>query len=388
MALLRVLVELGVAVTAVHYDHAAREESAHDAAWVNQQCRRLGVPCLRARRQAALGKGSPEAAMRAHRYAYFAEIVSQSGIDTLALGHTANDLVEGMLLNLLRGAGLAGLRGMPYRRGPYVRPLLGVWRAEVLDFLESRGIAYLTDPTNADPTLARVRVRSLLLPALERSRPDITKRLWQVAATARSRQTAVEAAANATLSGRTSSIKELQGLSPSVRAEALRRLFYNAGGRQPGLSRRHLQAADRTVVAGKSGQRISLPDGLILRRLYDRIEVASSGPTPAREHELVVRPCLGCATVSAAHLRPGFRLLLGGRTPGLRMRPGPGGRNRKLQDLLVDAKVPRHLRDQLPLVFADGQLAWVPGIATDVRFAVPPGQDSLHVEVIEARIPL
>jgi tRNA(Ile)-lysidine synthetase-like protein len=66
------------------------------------------------------------------------------------------------------------------------------------------------------------------------------------------------------------------------------------------------------------------------------------------------------------------------------MRPLPAGRTRKLQDILVDAKVPRHLRDSLPLVFADGELAWVPGIALDSRWASPTGVPAVHAELVEA----
>jgi tRNA(Ile)-lysidine synthetase-like protein len=70
------------------------------------------------------------------------------------------------------------------------------------------------------------------------------------------------------------------------------------------------------------------------------------------------------------------------------MRPLPGGRTRKLQDILVDAKVPRHLRDTLPLVFADGELAWVPGIAIDSRWAPAKGVSAIHAEVVAASGPL
>ena len=70
------------------------------------------------------------------------------------------------------------------------------------------------------------------------------------------------------------------------------------------------------------------------------------------------------------------------------MRPLPGGHTRKLQDILVDAKVPRHLRDSLPLVFADGELAWVPGVAVDSRWASKQGVLSIHAELVEASEPL
>ena len=96
----------------------------------------------------------------------------------------------------------------------------------------------------------------------------------------------------------------------------------------------------------------------------------------------ICRGCLGSS--SAAHFPIGTQLSLGSRLPGLRMRPLPSGRLRKLQDILVDAKVPRHARDALSLVFADGELAWIPGIALDSRWAAFPGGPSIHAEVVSS----
>ncbi len=93
------------------------------------------------------------------------------------------------------------------------------------------------------------------------------------------------------------------------------------------------------------------------------------------------RKCPGCDDEGAVHLRPGV-LAIDHRRPGLRLRPLPHGRTRKLQDVLVDAKVPRHERDRLPLVFLDGRLAWVPGIAVDATLTTPRSQPGRHVELI------
>jgi tRNA(Ile)-lysidine synthetase-like protein len=107
---------------------------------------------------------------------------------------------------------------------------------------------------------------------------------------------------------------------------------------------------------------------------------ATSGATSGAT--LATRPCEGCASSTAAHFPAGVSLELGHRTPGLRMRPLPSGRTRKLQDILVDAKVPRQLRDTLPLVFADGELAWVPGIALDARWGALGAPVAVHAEVV------
>jgi len=97
--------------------------------------------------------------------------------------------------------------------------------------------------------------------------------------------------------------------------------------------------------------------------------------------ELNVSACSGCDEPGAAHLKPGLDLRLGYREPGLRMRPLGGHGTRKLQDIFVDARVPREDRDAWPLVFAGDALAIVPGIAVSSEMATRAGEPSLHVTV-------
>jgi tRNA(Ile)-lysidine synthetase-like protein len=96
---------------------------------------------------------------------------------------------------------------------------------------------------------------------------------------------------------------------------------------------------------------------------------------------LEVSTCAGCDDSTAAHLRPGLELRLGYRRPGLRIRPLGGRGTRKLQDVFVDARVPREDRDWWPLVFAGDVLAVVPGIAVSAEMAARSGERSLHVTV-------
>src|SRR5260221_2987367 len=124
-ALLLLLRAAGVPVVAAHFDHALRSSSHQEAVQVARFCARLGVELVAARPSAPLAAGSVQAAARAHRYAFLEEARASARLATVALGHTADDLVEGALLHLLRGAGLAGVRGLPPRPGPLGRPLRG-----------------------------------------------------------------------------------------------------------------------------------------------------------------------------------------------------------------------------------------------------------------------
>ncbi len=377
-ALLLWLEESGVKLTAAHFDHALRAESAQDADHVAGVCARLGVPLVRGCRTEPLSRGSRQAAARALRYEFLLRARQATGSDVVCLGHTADDVVEGVLIHLLRGAALAGLRGMPRTRGPFVRPLLDVWRTDVEAYLEARGIVPLRDPANADTVrYARARVRHVLLPALERDLPGLGRRLRAVAEKAAGLQEHLETAAGRLVRDGVASRAELRASPRLVRFEAYRQLH----GRQPALNRRHLVAMDALALEGETGTGLDLPSGLRLRVEPERVYVGMANlpaPPPVR---LAVRDCKGCDERGAAHLRPGPVLTVGYRRPGLRMRPVGAPGSRKLQDVLTDAKVPRHLRDGLALVFADGRLAWVPGIAVDSDFAALPGAPALHVTI-------
>jgi len=174
-ALLVALRDLGRQVTAAHYDHALRKESQRDVEHVARLCAGIGAPLVTGRRTSSLPRGSRQAAARRLRYAFLEGAREQVGADLIALGHTADDTVEGVLLHLERGCALAGLRGMPARRGHYVRPLLGAWRADLRAALAAAGYDWLEDPTNGDVAYARARVRHQLLPRLESDPPRVAK---------------------------------------------------------------------------------------------------------------------------------------------------------------------------------------------------------------------
>src|SRR5438132_11477443 len=117
------------------------------------------------------------------------------------------------------------------------------------------------------------------------------------------------------------------------------------------------------------------------------MEVVASRPAVLRSPRLEVRSCGGCDDGQAAHLRAGLRLRVGFRRPGLRLRPAGGRGSRKLQDIFVDARVPREERDGWPLVFAGDSLAWVPGHAVAADLVPARGEPAQHVALTPMPVP-
>src|SRR5215472_10047321 len=138
--MLLTLHEAGRDLIAAHYDHALRDGSDAVARHVSDICERLGIVLITERRREPLPKGSLQAAARQLRYAFLERARTEAGAEWVATAHTADDVVEGMVLHLLRGCGLAGFRGMPAKRDLVVRPFLNVWREDINAFLQARGV--------------------------------------------------------------------------------------------------------------------------------------------------------------------------------------------------------------------------------------------------------
>ncbi|HEY1419963.1 MAG TPA: tRNA lysidine(34) synthetase TilS [Candidatus Dormibacteraeota bacterium] len=383
-ALLLAARDAGLDVIAAHYDHALRAGSELVAAQVRALCEHLGVEMVEERRDEPVPRGSIQAAARELRYSFLDRAMQEKDCGAVALAHTADDLVEGVVLHMLRGCGLAGLRGMPAARGHYVRPWLSVWRSEVIDYLRRRDIIAHTDPSNVDRKHARVRIRMDVLPAMERDRPGILARFHAVALQASAWHDRANQHAYAALAAGGVDAAHLRTLPEPVAAEVLAILYRRAGGAEPGLARSHVRSMLALASGGRGGRGVDLPRGLRFRIVGGQMQITRPAAVEAGAPALPrieTRRCSGCADQHAAHLREGLLLRVGFRTPGLRMRPTGGRGTRKLQDIFVDSRVPREERDAWPLVFAGDRLAWVPGIAVDADHNSVPGEAALHVSV-------
>ena len=193
LSLLHVMHTLGFCVNAAHVNHQLRQEADQEAEIVRQYCADWNVPytCHRVNvaAYAKEKKLSIEESARILRYTCLMQTAKQIGAQTLAVAHQADDQVETVLMHMLRGAGSSGLKGMPYRsilpafseEIAVVRPLLGVWRSEILDYCRENQITPCYDRTNADTLYFRNRIRQELIPTLKSYNPRADQHLWQLA---------------------------------------------------------------------------------------------------------------------------------------------------------------------------------------------------------------
>jgi tRNA(Ile)-lysidine synthetase-like protein len=254
----------------------------------------------------------------------------------------------------------------------------------VEEYLRAAGVTPLRDPSNQDAEhYARVRVRLRLLPELRSRLPALDQRVWSIAVravgwTERLEREAEECGPR---------LKDLVAAPVAVRHEVYRQLH----GGLPALSRRQLEAVDRLVLRGATGDGLDLPAGRLWRD-RDRLVMERVAPVPTSLPVARVRWCEGCRAPvdEAVHLPGGDappQVNVLRRRPGLRLRPAGARGTRKLQDLLVDAGIPRRHRDALALLFeagppgADERLLWVPGVARAEGLTLPAEHPGWHVSL-------
>ena len=248
-------------LTVAHLDHGLREDSADDATFVTDAADALGLPWETRRTDvAALARAegrSIEDAGREARYRFLAEVAPKGAL--IATAHTADDAAETVLLNLLRGSGLGGVRGIPSRRGDIVRPLLLQRRAALRALLDAAGITYRLDPSNEDPAHLRNRVRGQLLPLLEELRPGAVERIGQFARLAADDDALLDEVAAAELSRRTTPDGGIDWHEPPGPALGRRVLRLALG--DPAPSSERLEALMAAATGERGGVRIELGGG-------------------------------------------------------------------------------------------------------------------------------
>ena len=291
MCLLHLLWQLGEAegfqVAAAHYNHNLRgAESTRDEDFVRQQCQKWHIPLAVgsgdvAGQAARQGTGVEETA-RAMRYDFLQQAAAEMGACRIATAHNADDNAETLLLHLVRGSGLQGLTGIPPRRGDIVRPLLTVPRAEIVSYLETHGIAFVEDSSNADSRYTRNYLRHQVMPLLRACNPRLTEHLGQTIRHLRQDNDYLNAQAYQACQAARWAEDDLvieagivAALSDAVAPRAVRRLLEMTGDGDTGCSAAHLDAVVELCRGEDPSAVVFLPRGRLAQRIYRELLITT-----------------------------------------------------------------------------------------------------------------
>ncbi len=397
----------------VHLDHNLRDDSATDAKFVEEHTTHLGLPfsghTVELSQLMKQWKLSTEAAGRRARYEFFESVCHKTGATKIALGHHKDDIAETLLMNLVRGVGSSGLKGiLPIRDGKFIRPLAGFSRKEIEMFLDSENLVPRQDPTNTDQRYLRNRIRHELLPILEQNyNPNIRTGLTKTAEilgteSAYLDSLAREAFENGKLSpsNKTSIILDRSTFQQKhlvLQRRILRHAISEMAGKMSDFSFDHYQAILNSINGERPNAMLSLPNELLFRRAYDQL-IFESKSTEIEEYvySLDVPGQTYITEVNAnitAHVydslptdklsipdgtyeaifdyeKVDLPLIVRNRRQGDRFQPHGMKGTKKIKDYMIDVKVPRMDRDKIPLLVFGNEILWVIGFTTNNKFKI------------------
>ena len=406
--------EQGASLTAAHFNHQLRgAESDRDEAFVRDWCAAHDIPFVSGSgdvRGCAEQEGlSLEEAARMLRYAFLRREAEKLGAyPNIYTAHHADDNAETILMNLIRGTGVAGLTGMAYHQDDICRPLLDVRRAELQDYAAVHGIPHVEDSTNTDPNAAaRNYLRLEIMPRLGQLNPRAVEHIND----AGGRLRALDRAAEEEAARRTAHVEVREGrvtLSKRALAEAsgavqprmLLQLFDLLGVGRRDITAAHLNAILRLTrhTAWGKESRLDLPHGVTARycrewliletrpQLLTEVQLLPGCPVAWGDYRITL---LDQPEGEGLALRPRRQtestvLTVGPVEPGDRLHlPETRGGGRSVKRLCLDRRISLSERDRLPAVYTEGRLAAVWRLGVDTAF-LPEGEPCRFIQIAEA----
>ena len=430
VALLHFLIEIAprfpLRLAVAHLNHSLRqEESDNEAKFVASLAETLCLPCYIEKIDVPEFQRSHrlsiEEAARRVRYRFFKDVAVKHRFDKIALGHHCDDNAELILMHLFRGSGPLGISGIPpVREGQIVRPLIRLLKSEIMDFVNAKGIGYVSDTSNTDPRHLRNKIRHHLIPSLkENYNPRISETLNRLATITRCEEEWIEDLINPifdrmVLSLETDhidlSVSEINETHIAVKKRIFRKAIATVKGDLRRIAFSHVDSMIRLVETGPRFGGLDLPDGIRISRSDETIRISKekiAGRSPDAAHpfgeklsfeynifepglfhikevgirlELSEIPLARLSDIGHAGHRVAFfdmeklrfPLIVRNVHPGDRFTPLGMTGTQKLKKFFINNKVSRAERSKCPVVLSRGRIIWVAGYRIDEIAKVTP----------------
>ncbi len=405
---------LNLFLVIAHVNHGFRpEESEREAEVVQKESARLRLPFeygkFNVKEFQKLGGLSPQDAARRIRFHFFDDLLRKHGAQKIALGHHADDQVETILLRLIRGAGLRGLKGMlPIRDGKVIRPLLEVWRWEVESFALKNEVSFLSDSSNSRSDYLRNRIRLGLVPLIEKEfQPHFKETLLRASTLLREEDDYLETGAEKAFQRMVHQTKdtlsfkwsEYRPLHRAVQWRVIRKIVQRIHDGEAVLGdggRTDVLRVFQKLRQPSASFLMELAHGVWIEKRYDVVSLGKRDINPAAPFEVALRSPgrtfikeIGREVVIEERNRGPFKDYRGPATAALmdyeslrfplkirNFRPGdrfcPLGvkGTQKLKEFFIDHKVPKFERPSVPLLISEERIAWVVGYRIDERVKI------------------
>lgn len=403
--------EFRIKLMVAHYDHGLRQaEDEPETQFVDHLAASMALP-FETEKGALLKAGSTasmEEKAREARYRFLERLKTRFNAQKIATGHSLNDQAETVLMRFLRGSGPSGLAGIPpLRDDVIIRPLIEVKREEVESYLEARGLTYVTDSSNFEIRYLRNKIRLELLPLLLDYQPRLVEHLGQLSTILRDENDYLEREARNWVKKEAELTAEEEILVPvssfiklpqPVRNRVTRSLLMKIRKNLRRIDQGHIKSVYRLALNKNPQGMINLPDGLTVKKTYDRLAFTIGAKPKSRDFSYSLE---GPGTlflerisrsISLVEIKGGVDFKLGDSTrtayldadkllyplivrnfrPGDRFIPLGMEGHKKIKDFFIDLKIPSGTRSLIPILMSQGTPVWVCGYRIDERFKVTP----------------
>jgi len=392
-----------------HINHMARgNDSQSDAEFVAHISKKLELPFflkeIDVQKESIKLKRSFQDTARVIRFQFFEETLGEMGGTKIALGHSADDQVETILLNMIRGAGLKGLIGMPKTRGNIIRPFLQIYRNEIESYLEERKISFRNDFSNNDTKYLRNKVRKELIPCLEGYNPAIRKNLNEMSQILEddnfllSQMTREIFNQNYFKENKEKKIvwnlENFMSYPVALQRRLIRETFFRISGEIQGITAFHVEQTLNLFYSPKTGKILNLPKNVTVecgyssisfRQVFKRIKktflerTISSTPIlipgvteleygNIQVHTQIIENNIDFSSLNSKieaffdMEKTGSKLKFRFFREGDRFRPLGMLGSKKLKSFFIDKKVPQNIRHRIPILTNDkDDIIWVYG---------------------------
>jgi len=422
--------ELNIKIEAAHVNHMLRgDDSFSDEKYVKQLCGKFDIPFHTVkcdiRKYASEHAISLEEAGRDIRYETFGKIAGRTGAKAICVAHNMNDQAETVLMHLLRGAGPEGLKGMEYRNGIIIRPLLGISRARIEEYCIKEDLKPRTDSSNLETCYTRNKIRLKLLPYIKEllDFDPVTSLNRMASLLATDNEFLEEFAADAfksalvegAKSGLTLDVKAVSDMHEAVSSRIIRKSILEISGTLKGIEQKHVASVTKLIKEGRTGATICLPQGVTARKSYGNIEFCLKndtkqeplpgikliipGETKVPGYDISICTSFVEKTKNPGNFSTDRRSLtqyfdydaaekgisIRNRRDGDRIKPSGFDGTKKLKDIFIDKKIPRPERDRILLLTSDDDIIWIVGYEKSDKHKVKESTEKVLAVEVKAK---
>ncbi len=386
MALLHFLNEnksvLDCQIIAINIDHCIREHSAADSAFVMDYCKENNIKAYTFKVDAVKlsreEKLSVEAGARNARYNTFEALIKKGLVDKIALAHHLYDQAETILLNLLRGCGLSGAKGMePMRDNKYIRPMLQVPREEIMSYIDEYAIPYVEDETNQDINYSRNYIRQVIMPTIRKRFKSVDKNLVNFANICAEDDKYINSQIDMGTISKLGDVTRVPMYYFSYQPSVVKRVLMKAlsAYASQDIESKHIALICDFANQGKNGDSIDLPFGIKVHKEYEYLTIAPLTKKVEAEKQLFKKGktyIQGFGTVRVVSskvfndIKPHQHVIDASKLPNNAVwrfkededvfTPFASSSTKKLKDYLADKKIPQRLRSNIPVLAVDNKI--------------------------------